>query len=323
MVVLVFPHMVLLDAAGPCEVFSMANRTWRELHPELPEPYRIEVVSTGVASKIETASGLTLMAGMLLADFEGNIDTLLIPGGTDLSAALRDANLLQWLRGIAPHVRRVGSICTGAFILAAAGLLDGRSATTHWQECERLAREYPRTRVDPDRIYVRDGNVYTSAGVTAGMDLALALVEEDLGRDVALKVAQTLVMFVRRPGGQSQSSVLLDSLAVERQPLRDLLVWIAGHLDEDLAVEALAARVNMSVRNFSRTFRREFGKTPARFVEALRVEAARRLMEQSDARMEHIARECGLRTGNAMRRSFLRVVGIPPSDYRERLRQHI
>jgi transcriptional regulator GlxA family with amidase domain len=319
---LVFPQMVLLDAVGPCEVFSMANRAWQELHPELPEPYRVEIISTGSASRIDTSSGLTLLAGAPLADFDGEIDTLLIPGGTDLSAALRDANLLRWLRAIAPQVRRVGSICTGAFVLAAAGLLDGRSATTHWQECERLAHEYPGTRVERDRIYVRDGNVYTSAGVTAGMDLALALVEEDLGRDVALKVAQTLVMFVRRPGGQSQSSALLDSLTAERQPLRDLLVWVAEHLGEDLSVEALAGRVNMSVRNFSRTFRRGFGKTPARFVEALRVDAARRLMEQSDARMEHIARECGLRTGNAMRRSFLRVVGIAPSDYRERLRQH-
>jgi transcriptional regulator GlxA family with amidase domain len=319
---LVFPQMVLLDAAGPCEVFSMANRAWRELHPELPEPYQIEIVSTGIALRIDTASGLTLMAGMLLADFQGNVDTLLIPGGTDLTAALHDANLLHWLREIAPQVRRVGSICTGAFVLAAAGLLDGLCVTTHWQDCERLAREFPRTCVEPDRIYVRDGNIYTSAGVTAGIDLALALVEEDLGRNVALKVAQTLVMFVRRPGGQSQFSSLLDSLAGERQPLRDLVVWVAEHLDQDLSVEALAARVNMSVRNFSRTFRRGFGKTPARFVEALRVDAARRLMEQSDARMEHIARECGLRTGNAMRRSFLRVVGVAPSDYREQLRQH-
>jgi len=320
---LVFPQMVLLDAAGPCEVFSMANRARREPHPELPEPYRIEIVSTSAASRINTASGVTLMAGSLLADFEGQIDTLLIPGGIDTTVALRDPNLLQWLRAIAPQVRRLGSICTGAFVLAAAGLLDGRSATTHWQDCERLAREYPGTRVEPDRIYVRDGNIYTSAGVTAGIDLALALVEEDLGRDVALKVAQTMVMFVRRPGGHSQSSALLDSLGGERQPLRDLLVWIAGNLDEDLSVEALAGRVHMSVRNFSRAFRRGFGKTPARFVETLRVDAARRLMEQSDARMEHIARECGLRTGNAMRRSFLRVVGIAPSDYRERLRQHL
>jgi transcriptional regulator GlxA family with amidase domain len=228
--------------------------------------------------------------------------------------------VLKWLQSAAARSRRVGSVCTGAFILAAAGLLEGRTATTHWEECKELAAQYPGVRIAPDRIYVRDGNIYTSAGVTAGMDLALALVEEDLGQNVSLKVAQELVMFVRRPGGQSQFSTLLEAQAANRQPIRDLAMWMGEHPAGDLSVETMAARVHMSTRNFSRTFRRELGKTPARFVEALRVEAARRMLEETDARMDHIARECGLGSGNSMLRSFLRVLGLPPSQYRERVR---
>ncbi len=319
-VALVYPQIVLLDVAGPCEVFSMANRIWRRLKSGAPDPYTLAIVSTCPGSRIDTASGLALVADHTVADFRGQIDTLLVPGGMDVSAVTTDAVLLRWLCRMAARVRRVGSICTGAFVLAAAGLLEGRSATTHWQDCEKLSREYPGIRVEPDRIFVKDGNVYTSAGVTAGMDLALALVDEDLGRDVALKVAQTLVMFVRRPGGQSQFSALLESQTMERQSLRDLLVWIAEHPAEDLSVEALASRVNMSVRNFSRSFRRGIGKTPARLVESLRVEAARRMLEDSDSRLEQIAQECGLGSGNSMRRSFLRVLGVVPSDYRARFR---
>ena len=205
--------------------------------------------------------------------------------------------------------------------MAAAGLLEGKTATTHWEECTELAAQYPGVRIAPDRIFVRDGNVYTSAGVTAGMDLALALVEDDLGHEVSLKVAQELVMYVRRPGGQSQFSALLEAQAATRHPIRDLAIWMAEHPACDLSVEALAAHVHMSTRNFSRTFRRELGKTPARFAEALRVEAARRMLEETDARMDHIARQCGLGSGNSMLRSFLRVLGVPPSEYRERCRQ--
>jgi transcriptional regulator GlxA family with amidase domain len=320
-VLLAYPQLILLDMVGPCEVFSMANHISHRLRPGSPGVYAIEIVSVSRELRFQSSSGLALLADRHLAECLGEIDTLLVPGGIDLSAVTKDETLLIWLRKTAPCVRRIGSICTGAFVLAAAGLLDGRCATTHWQDCPHLAREYPGIRVDPDRIYVRDGNVYTSAGVTAGMDLALALVEEDLGRDMALKVAQTLVMFVRRPGGQSQFSTLLESQAAERQPLRDLVVWAAEHPADDLSVEALAARVNMSVRNFSRIFRRELGKTPARYIEMLRVEAARRMLEETDARLDSIAKKCGLGGGNSMLRSFLRLLDVAPSAYRDRFRR--
>jgi transcriptional regulator GlxA family with amidase domain len=228
--------------------------------------------------------------------------------------------LLAQLRRIVPRARRVGSICTGAFLLAAAGLLDGRRATTHWRWCDRLAAEHPGVEVEPDAIFVRDGEVYTSAGVTTGVDLALAMVEEDLGREAAVAIARHLVMFVRRPGGQSQFSPLLDMQAADRRPLRDLQAWIVEHLAEDLSVEALADRAHMSARNFARVFAKEVGSTPARFVERLRVDAARRRLEETEVGLDRIARECGFGGPDSMRRSFLRVVRVVPSDYRDRFR---
>jgi transcriptional regulator GlxA family with amidase domain len=318
---LAYPQLVLLDLVGPCEVFSMANRITRRLRGCETDPYTLETLSVGSDLRLQASSGISLVADRSWRDCHGNIDTLLISGGVDMQQVTRDEPLLQWLNEMAPCVRRIGSICTGAFVLAAAGVLNGRRATTHWQNCQQLATEYPAICVEPDRIYVRDDNVYTSAGVTAGLDLALALVEEDLGREVAFTVAQTLVMFVRRPGGLNQFSALLKSQAAERQPLRDLLAWAAEHPDEDLSVEALAARVHMSVRNFSRTFRRELGETPARFIEMLRVETAARMLERTGARMDQVAKECGLGSGDSMRRSFLRVWSISPSEYRERFRR--
>ncbi len=313
-----FPDVVLMDLAGPCEVFSMANHL--AVRSGQPEPYLIEFVSPGPATAMRCSNGLNLVPAIDYTSCNGYIDTLLVPGGCNVDAVAADAAFLAWLRGAAPRVRRMGSICTGAFVLAAAGLLDGRSATTHWEDCPRLAREYPRTYVCPDRIYVKDGNIYTSAGVTAGMDMALALVEEDLGKEAAIKVARALVMFVRRSASQSQRSALLEAQANNRQPLRELLAWAAEHPEEDLSVEKLAQRVNMSSRNFSRVFRRAVGKSPARFIEVLRVETARRLMEETDSRLEEIANTCGLGNGNSLRRSFLRVMGVSPSEYRDRFR---
>jgi transcriptional regulator GlxA family with amidase domain len=317
---LAYPQLVLLDLVGPCEVFSIANRIALRARPADSAPYILETLSLYPELHLRAASGISLLADRHWSDCDAPIDTLLIPGGFEMSHVTRDASLLRWLLEISPRVRRIGSICSGALVLAAAGVLEGRRATTHWLDCEQLAREYPGISVEPDRIYVKDGNVYTSAGVTAGLDLAIALVEEDLGRELAFEVAQTLVMFVRRPGGLAQFSALLQSQAAERQPLRDLLVWAAEHLDEDLSVEILAGRVHMSVRNFSRAFRRELGKTPARFIEILRVEAAARMLEQNGARIEQVAQECGLGSGDSMRRSFLRVWGVPPSEYRVRFR---
>jgi len=320
LVLIAYPKFVLLDLAGPCDVFWMANRVWGKLHPGKAAPYNLRILSTTCELQVRAANGLTLAADGLMADWRDDIHTLLVPGGIDLDDIIGNAALRRWLQAAAVRGKRLVSVCTGAFILASAGLLEGKTATTHWEECQELAARYPGVRIDPDRIYVRDGNVYTSAGVTAGMDLALALVEEDLGQDISLKVAQELVMFVRRPGGQSQFSTLLEAQAANRQPIRDLAVWMAEHPAADLSVDALAARVHMSTRNFSRTFRRELGKTPARFAETLRVEAARRMLEETEARMDSIARECGLGSGNSMLRSFLRVLGLPPSQYRERFR---
>jgi transcriptional regulator GlxA family with amidase domain len=209
-------------------------------------------------------------------------------------------------------------VCTGAFLLARAGLLDGRSATTHWAACAALARNYPTVHVDPDPIFVRDGNVYTSAGVTAGIDLALALVEEDLGAAAALEVARNLVLFVRRPGGQAQFSATLAGQAAVRPGIRELQAWISEHLDADLSVPALAERAFMSPRNFARVFAQQVGSTPGAFVESVRVERARTLLETTDLQVEEIARACGFGTVETMRRAFGRRVRVSPSEYRER-----
>jgi transcriptional regulator GlxA family with amidase domain len=317
-VILAYPQILLLDLVGPAEVFASANRIFRAERPVAKDPYAVEVVAVGRDLRIETATKVRLLADARLSSIKGDIDTLLVPGGMALDLAVKDAALIRWLRRAAPRVRRLASICSGAFVLAACGFLNGRRATTHWEMCDRLAREYPKVRVQPDSIYVKDGNVYTSAGVTAGMDLALALVEEDLGRELALKVARALVMFVRRPGGQSQFSALLESQIAEREPLRDLQVWAAEHPGEDLSVERLAARVHMSPRNFTRVFGREVGNTPAKFAERMRVEAARRRLQESTATLDRIAEECGFGSANSMRRSFLRTLHVPPSDYRAR-----
>jgi transcriptional regulator GlxA family with amidase domain len=214
----------------------------------------------------------------------------------------------------------VAAVCNGAFLLAEAGLLEGRRATTHWAAGDELARRYPSVDVDTDPIFVRDGNVYTSAGVSAGMDLALALVEEDLGREAALEVARWLVLFLKRPGGQSQFSAQLASQFAERHPLRELQAWIVSHPAEDLSVPALASRAFMSERNFARAFRREVGMTPAAYVEAVRVDRARMLLETSETPVETIAAECGFGTVETMRRAFARRVRVSPSDYRGRFR---
>jgi len=317
-VIVAFPGVNILDVAGPSEVFTSLGEAKGD--DWVARGYSVEVASTVDGPQVVTSGGLGLVAARHVADVRGDVDTLILPGGVGVWEAARDEALLQWLRRTAPRVRRVGSVCTGAFLLAAAGLLDGRRATTHWRWCGRLAEEHPSVAVEPDAIFVRDGHVYTSAGVTAGMDLALALLEEDLGRDVALEIARHLVMFVRRPGGQSQFSPILELQAADRRPLRDLQSWVAEHLADDLSVDALAERAHMSPRNFARAFQKEVGQTPARFVERLRIDAARRRLEESEAGLEQVARECGFGGADSMRRSFLRVLRVAPSDYRDRFR---
>lgn len=313
-VVVAFPKAKLLDVTGPCEVFADVNSG------ESGSPrYQVEVVSER-AGPVETSSGVSLLAHCGFSECRGPIDTLLIAGGPGAPQAAAHPELLHWLREVVPQVRRVGSVCTGAFVLAATGALDGRRATTHWAWCGQLSRRHPDITLEPDRIFVRDGNVYTSAGVTAGMDLALSLVEEDCGHQVALRVAQNLVVFLQRPGGQSQFSALLQLQATDHEPLRELQAWIAEHLGEDLSVAVLAERVHMSPRNFTRVFRREAGCTPAEFVERLRLEGARRRLEESHADVARVARECGFGSADVLRRAFLRVLGVSPTEYRSRFR---
>jgi transcriptional regulator GlxA family with amidase domain len=226
--------------------------------------------------------------------------------------------ITRWLREQATGVRRLGSVCSGAFILARAGLLDGKRVTTHWNASSELARAFPLLNVEPDQIYVKDGQTYTSAGITAGMDMALALVEEDFGRAVALKVAREFVMFLKRPGGQSQFSAHLAAQTAERSVIRDVQDWILENLSQPLGVDQLADHVGMSTRNFSRAFKHETQTTPAEYVEMARIDAARRLLEESDNPLKRVAHWCGFGDPNALRRAFVRRLGVSPADYRRR-----
>ncbi len=313
-VFLTYPHFDLLDFAGPWEVFHVANL----VRQPGPPAYSLEVVSGLGGPSVDAHGGPTLLAKSTAEKCKGPIDTLVVPAAAPFMGETVDEEILRPIRRLSKRSRRVASVCAGAFLLAHAGLLDGKRATTHWRECDRLARLFPEIEVEPDVIFVQDGPVFTSAGVTAGLDLALALVEADLGRKMSLEVARNLVMFVRRPGGQTQFSATLESQVIERDVLRDLMAWVADHLEADNSVEALAVRANMSPRNFSRVFRRETGRTPARFVERLRVDAARRLLEESNKSLEEIAASCGFGGVSTMRRSFAKLLQVAPSSYRER-----
>ncbi|MEO7428995.1 MAG: GlxA family transcriptional regulator [Acidimicrobiales bacterium] len=312
-VMVVFPGLQGLDLVGPFEVLAMANDELGR------DAYRLTVTATR-PGEVRTASGLGIMVDVALADLRGPLDTLLVVGGDGTEDALRDRDLISGVRRLAPRSQRIGSVCSGTFVLAVAGLLDGRRVTTHWRVCDLLATTFPTLTVDPDPIFVRDGNVWTSAGVTAGMDLALALVEEDHGRDVALAIARRLVLFLRRPGNQSQFSAQLGAQLADRDGLRDAQSHIADHPDDDCSNAALARIAAMSERNFTRCFTTEVGITPARYVERVRVETARRLLEDTDEGVEAIAASCGFGTAETMRRTFLRVVRTNPTEYRRRFR---
>ena len=310
--VLAFPAVQLLDVAGPLQVFSSANeRAGEQGRPPL---YDARVIAP--ASQVGATAGLTFSASALPA-CEDPSDTLIVAGGQGVMGASEDAVLVDWLRSRAGRARRVASVCTGAFLLGAAGLLDGRRAVTHWEYCRELQRRFPEVRVDPDPIFIRDGHVWTSAGVTAGIDLALALVEEDHGRALALAVARQLVVFLKRPGGQAQFS---ETLALQSADDRfaPLHAWIAGHLDTALTLARLAAEAGMSERSFERRYREATGLTPGRAVERLRVEAARQLLTETSLPFKRIATRCGFGTEETMRRSFLRVQGVGPQSYRAR-----
>jgi transcriptional regulator GlxA family with amidase domain len=312
-VVVSIPGAQTLDVVGPVEVFSAASRIAGGA------PYDVELVAPG-ADPFVTSSGLRLLPDRPISRCRGRIDTLIVGGGAGVAQAEHDEELIGLLRSAAGRSRRVASVCNGAFLLARAGLVDGRRVTTHWASCEELAARYPGATVESDPIFVRDNELWTSAGVTAGMDLALALVEDDLGREVSLEVARWLVLFVRRPGGQSQFSAQLQADLAERAPLRELQSWIAENIDSDLRVEALAERACMSPRNFARAFRREVGSTPGAYVESVRVEAARHALERGGEAIDQIARRCGFGTPETMRRAFHRRLGVGPAEYRDRFR---
>jgi len=300
------PCAEVVEVDGALDIFYGANLA-------VEGAYDVEVVSP--VTTVRAWAGLRLVAERSYRSIRGAIDTLIVTG-VEPDDARRDHDLIRWLARTAPRVRRVVGLCTGTFVLAEAGLLDGRRATTHWMNCDDLAARYPEISVERDPIYVRDRGVYTSAGSTAGLDLVLALVEEDLGRRVALQVAQRMVFFLKRSGGQAQFSALLSTQTAERDPFRELQAWIIEHPNADLCVETLARRVAMSPRNFFRVFVRELGMTPGRFVERVRVEAARRLLEETSRGVHDIAAACGFGTPETMRIAFRRTLGVSPKRYR-------
>ncbi len=311
-VVVTFDGAQILDVTGPLEVFSSATRF-------VPAAHYLTSVVTTRGGPVPASSGLEF-SSTRVADVVGPVDTLLVAGGADMDRAVGDAELLTQVRRLAADARRVASVCSGAFVLAAAGLLAGRRATTHWAECGALGDTYADVTVDRDAIYVRDGNVWTSAGVTAGIDLALALVADDHGHQAAAAVARQLVVYLRRSGGQAQFSPLLAVQAADTEPVRDLLPWIRDHLTDDLSVPALARQVNLSERQFTRVFKAEVGATAADHVEAVRLESACRLLETTGRTVEQIAKACGFGTPETMNRAFRRRLGTTPGDHRHHFR---
>ncbi|MFJ8741622.1 GlxA family transcriptional regulator [Embleya sp. NPDC127516] len=319
-VIAVFPDVDLLDVTGPAEVFALANE-----ETESGDHYRVRLAGP-TAGPVRTSAGVRLLADLAFDEVGEDVDTLLVPGAVDVTAdgpvARIDPDVVAWVKETAPHALRVASVCVGAHVLAAAGLLDGRTATTHWSTAAQLAADHPAVVVDPDPIFVRDdcGRLWTGAGISACLDLALALVTEDLGEEVALAVARQLVMYLKRQGGQSQFSVPLSRPASARRDIDELRLWIAEHLDEDLSVQVLADRMCLSERHFARVFRKETGAGPAAYVEAARIEVARRLLETTDDPLDRVAAASGLGSAETLHRAVKRQLATTPAAYRRRFR---
>jgi transcriptional regulator GlxA family with amidase domain len=317
--IVVYPGVQSLDVTGPLEVFAGAQLLI-DSRGRGERPYDVQVLSREGAP-VRTSSGLTIVPHGPLLGPRAQIDTLLVAGGRGHAQAATDGALVEWIAAASQRARRTASVCTGAFLLARAGLLEGRRATTHWAEAEQLRAGYPNVHVDPEPIFVRDGSVWTSAGVTAGMDLALALAEEDLDREAALLIARHLVLFLRRPGNQSQFSATLVSQLPRSEPLRESQRAVLEDVAGVHTVEAMAARAHMSARHFARAFRAETGVTPARYVERVRVEAARRRLEEGSEPVAAVAAACGFGTAETMRRVFLRRLAVGPTEYRRRFHE--
>jgi transcriptional regulator GlxA family with amidase domain len=314
--ILAIEGVQLLDVSGPLDVFAEANAQAGA------EIYQLKVVALR-SGPVRASSGARLLPDVVIEEDPQatrltRFHTLLVAGAPHAQDVPAEPLVLDWIRRMAPVARRFGSVCSGAFLLAEAGLLDGRRVTTHWAVADALAARFPTVTVDADAIHVRDGKLRTAAGVTAGMDLALSLVEEDLGRDVALKVASQLVMFFKRPGGQAQFSRRAAPAAANRSALQELQRWVAAHPAAEHDVPSLAARIGVSARHLSRLFRDEVGVTPANWVEAARVSAARLLLEEGNLAPKQVAAECGFSSVDTLRRAFLRVVGVTPAEYRKR-----
>jgi transcriptional regulator GlxA family with amidase domain len=309
-VVLAVPPVDEFDLVCPIQVFGAANRLAGK------PVYRVEVVTNGKDVRVQGEGGvLSFVAETSYKALNANFDSLLLVCGLGTRNA-RDQAMFAWLRRVAPTVRRLGSVCVGSFLLAEAGLLNGRRATSHWRFSNELARRYPMVKVESELVWVKDDNIYTSAGISAGIDLALAWVEEDCGATVAQEVARELVLFLRRSGGQKQLSVSLSAQASEMKAIQELQVWITDNLRKKLSIEVLADRVAMSVRNFERVFTREVGRTPSQYVLQARVEAVRHQLERTDRGLEQVAAACGFGSADVMRRSFSRFVGVTPNQYR-------
>ncbi len=299
----------LLDVIGPSDVFAEANRQ------SGIDYYSVEIISTS-GSPVRGSSGLALIPDRSIDEGTSDVDTLLVAGDPLIQERPLSNSLLRWVKDASRRAGRFGSVCSGAFVLGEAGLLNGRRATTHWSQAAEFAKRFPEVKLEPNRIFTKDGNVWTSAGVTAGIDLALAIVEKDLGLEIALKVARELVVFLKRPGGQTQFSTLLAGQVAQKTPIRVAQDFIADNLSADLGVAAIARRVGMSERNFSRQFKQEVGMTPADYVESMRLEAGRRLAEDTSIPLKKIATDIGFHDDVAFRRSFSRRFGTSPASYR-------
>lgn len=316
--IVVYPGFQSLDVTGPLEVFAGARQLIEETGRSEPG-YAVRILSSD-GRELRSSSGLRITPDGAVAQESGPLDTLIIAGGPGHARAQEDRELIEWIAAASSRARRTASVCTGAFLLARAGLLRGRRATTHWASAQQLALAHPDVNVDPEPIFVRDGSIWTSAGVTCGMDLALALVEEDLDRDAALLIARMLVLFLRRPGNQSQFSAALGSRTPLREPLREAQRAVLESIRGDHTVEAMAGRAHMSPRHFARAFRAETGITPARYVERVRVEAARRMLEETSEPIAAVATACGFGTPETLRRVFIRALEVGPAEYRRRFR---
>jgi transcriptional regulator GlxA family with amidase domain len=308
---LIYPDVTPLDVIGPLEVFDFANRLSKK------KLYEIHTVAP-TAAPIATRLGFAFLPSCAMTDLAGPIDTLLVSGAGGPAVHQAPEEIFDWFRQAALRARRFGSICTGAFILGKAGLIDGKRVTTHWARGGELAQRNPATKVEIDSIYIRDGKLCTSAGISAGIDLALALVEEDHGRDLALRIARYLVLFLKRSGGQTQFSTVLQSQFSSIPAIEKVQRWCHDNLSADLRVSALARKAAMSERSFIRAFRENTGRTPAEFVGSIRLQAARRLLEETALPQKAIAQRCGLDSVAAMRRVFLRELGVSPADYRDK-----